>query len=382
MDLPQSKLFALTALGMSSILVGLLPGCFTKQSRTQWPLFLSCLLCFGGGVLLCTSLAHILPEAREAAAANYKKYTELIFCLGFFILYLMDEIVHYFYGEIAGHNHNHEDGHLPHIDEGSRLPERYQDNFTRRHSNEAAPLHRAFSSQGEREPLLRPERQLPFNPHFFRAKSDSALLCDDTPSQLCHVMHKEPCATSMPTTNFALLVALSIHSVLEGLVVGLERMPSKVLLLLGAVASHKLVVGFCLGVELASNEYVTFCKHFICIFVFSVSSVAGILIGMLIFNVPTDVTDIAIPILQALAGGTLLYVTVCEVLPRERARWHQKNLKKSAGVAQLLSVSVGFALMALLSNYLATDAQLHTRINIARSHNDFHRSDQHIKYRL
>ncbi|XP_048519088.1 uncharacterized protein LOC125505192 [Dendroctonus ponderosae] len=124
MDLPQSKLFALTALGMSSILVGLLPGCFTKQSRTQWPLFLSCLLCFGGGVLLCTSLAHILPEAREAAAANYKKYTELIFCLGFFILYLMDEIVHYFYGEIAGHNHNHEDGHLPHIDEGSRLPER------------------------------------------------------------------------------------------------------------------------------------------------------------------------------------------------------------------------------------------------------------------
>lgn len=62
----------------------------------------------------------------------------------------------------------------------------------------------------------------------FRAKSDSVLFCDEPPSQLCHVMHQEPCQASPPMTNVGLLVALSIHSLLEGLAVGLEGLPSKV----------------------------------------------------------------------------------------------------------------------------------------------------------
>lgn len=53
---------------------------------------------------------------------------------------------------------------------------------------------------------------------------------------------------------------------------------------------------------------------------------------------------------QSLAAGTLLYVTVSEVLPRERARWHER--KRGAGLAQFLSVAVGFALMYLSTKYL------------------------------
>lgn len=54
--------------------------------------------------------------------------------------------------------------------------------------------------------------------------------------------------------------------------------------------------------------------------------------------------------LQALAAGTLLYVTVSEVLPRERARWHER--KRGAGMAQFLAVTGGFAIMYLLTMYL------------------------------
>lgn len=354
MDSAQSKLLALVCLGVGSIFVGLLPACFTKQSRRQWPLLLSSLLCFGGGVLLATSLVHILPEVRESAKNDYKPYVEMFFCAGFFILYLMDEIVHFFYGEVGGHSHGYGQTH---VDEASGTP--VGCNLDTHHGRRHSPLPRnnygTYSSDtNERSALLREEQQPPYNPHFHRTPSNSGLFYDEPPSQLCHVSHQAPCESSIPTTNLGLLVALSIHSLLEGLVIGLEALPSKVLLLLGAVASHKLVVGFCLGVELASNTQ-AFCKHFICILVFSVSSVAGICLGMLISDIPSDFTDIVIPILQALAGGTLLYVTVSEVLPRERARWHQEHAKRSAGIIQFVCVATGFILMTIFSKFLADD---------------------------
>ncbi|XP_050293462.1 zinc transporter ZIP1-like [Anthonomus grandis grandis] len=347
MDLPQSKFVALVTLGVGSILVGLLPACFSRHSRNRWPLFLSSLLCFGGGVLLSTSLVHILPEVKESVKKEYKPYAELMFCAGFFILYIMDEIVHFFYGEAAGHSHHNgqQSNHHFAFEGNGNLP--------RRHS--AAPCKNYGATDRkcwETTSLVRGEKSFPYNPNVFRAQSDSVLFCDEAPSQLCHQMHQDTCEKSAPTASLGLLVALSIHSLLEGLVVGLEETPSKVMLLLGAIASHKLVVGFCLGVELTSNEFITFCKHLVCILVFAGSSVAGIVIGLFISRLPTEITNVSIPILQALAGGTLLYVTVCEILPRERARWHQQHPKREAGLIQLISVLAGFVTMTVLSKYL------------------------------
>jgi len=58
-----------------------------------------------------------------------------------------------------------------------------------------------------------------------------------------------------------------------------------------------------------------------------------------------------LPILQGLAGGTLLYVTVSEVLPREKTRWH-KSSRRFAGILQFLSVVIGFVVIFLLNNYM------------------------------
>lgn len=82
----------------------------------------------------------------------------------------------------------------------------------------------------ESDPLNPRTRQQPFNPTFYRAHSDSVLYQDDPPSQLCHVGHKEPCKAAPTASSLGLLVALSIHALLEGLVVGLEESPSKVLM--------------------------------------------------------------------------------------------------------------------------------------------------------
>lgn len=74
------------------------------------------------------------------------------------------------------------------------------------------------------------------------------------------------------------------------------------LLLLGAVASHKLVVGFCLGVELASNTGSSGCRHFISITIFSLGSVIGIITGMAITEIPKNILEILFPVLQVISN--------------------------------------------------------------------------------
>lgn len=108
------------------------------------------------------------------------------------------------------------------------------------------------------------------------------------------------------------------------------------------------MVGFCLGVELCNTPGSTFRNHFLAILVFSLGSVMGIGFGMGIIDVQDVADSSALQILQALAAGTLLYVTVCEVLPREKARWHNSSLKY-AGISQCIFVMIGFTLMTLLS---------------------------------
>ena len=57
------------------------------------------MLCFGAGVLLATAMLHILPEIREGMEEAQKSLgvswlAEVIFCAGFFLVYLVEEIVH------------------------------------------------------------------------------------------------------------------------------------------------------------------------------------------------------------------------------------------------------------------------------------------------
>ncbi|XP_050507607.1 zinc transporter ZIP3-like [Diabrotica virgifera virgifera] len=324
MNLVQAKVFSVLSIGVSSFLTGVFPNCFVNQGRSPWPLVLSSLLCFGGGVLLATSLVHILPEVKESLPDNFKKYAELFYCAGFFILYIIDEIIHYAYGNSE--------------DEAASLLHDHGHNNSRR------------NSYGTIRNETRASRQLSAQ-SFSRAQSDSALFNEQIADQLSINSQPEP-SSSTQTANIGLLVALSVHALLEGLVVGTEAEPTKVLLFLGAICSHKLVVSFCLGVKLASSSSISLQRQFSYILIFSGGSSVGILVGMAASTIHSSVTSYVIPILQALAGGTLLYVTLSEILPKERTKWHQQHEKQLAGIFQLISVAVGFTFMTFLIYYI------------------------------
>lgn len=210
MELTESKICAMISLGLSSMIVGLIPAWFSSYGRTRYPLILSSLLCIGAGVLLSTSLIHMLPEVRESLN-KHQEYAELLFCCGFFVLYLTDEIVH-FAKERSNHIHCTDCS-----DMFPRAVTVERRNFRNVHYG-------SIDNHSYNEYL---QRQRPYNPNFGKAWSENDLSHDPPPSQICHVSHQEPCDASR-VGNLGLLIALSLHSLLEGVAVGIETSANKV----------------------------------------------------------------------------------------------------------------------------------------------------------
>lgn len=178
MDISTARAISMLALGLGAFFTGMLPACFPEGTRQKHPLLISCLLCFGGGVLLSTSLIHMLPETRE----HLPEYAELTLCIGFFTVYLVDELSHLFYN-----NENHE--RRRQVGEQTRLLPRDHDGEMR-----------------EREGA----------------------------SELCHVSHTEPCNKNSSSV-VGLLSALFVHSVLEGLAIGLQESSTQVRLIIFSI---------------------------------------------------------------------------------------------------------------------------------------------------
>ncbi|XP_076629019.1 zinc/iron regulated transporter-related protein 88E [Colletes latitarsis] len=339
----QAKFASMIAIGVGSFVVGVAPACFVSRVRDlQQRLLLSCTLCFGGGVLLATAILHMLPETRE----SMPKHAELVFACGFLLLYLIDEIVHYFWGNDIEHTvesqrYDVRNGVTPsQVYSGSTrtvggvyAPEVNPKGFYQSSVSGFVPSNLKNSTYGA-------VQYAPNAPSF----SEEATF-------LCHGNHSEPCSDAK-TGLVGLLLALTMHSILEGLAIGLQKAMSEVLLLVGAVASHKFVVGFCLGLELAGANS-SLLRLVSAIFFFSAGSAVGIGIGMLTLRMDKKWTHIVLPVLQGLAGGTLLYVTVSEIFPRERARWHRSE-RRASGIFQFFSAAVGFLIIFLLNNYVGS----------------------------
>lgn len=182
MEVSTAKAISMLTLGLGSFITGMLPACVSETTRQRHPLFISCLLCFGAGVLLSTSLTHMLPEAREKTTLS-----ELMLCIGFFVVYFVDELVHLFYGTSNGHH--------------------YARNY----------------GSSEETGLLGSNRDLGSPDGEMRDRC-----CGETENpRMCHVSHTAPCNKSSSGV-IGLLCALFVHSFLEGLAIGLQENAAQV----------------------------------------------------------------------------------------------------------------------------------------------------------
>uniref|UniRef100_A0A4Y0BEB3 Zinc/iron transporter n=1 Tax=Anopheles funestus TaxID=62324 RepID=A0A4Y0BEB3_ANOFN len=341
----EAKLLAIVVLGFGSFLCGVLPIYISQRNRERYPGTLSFLLCFGAGVLLATAIVHMLPEIRESLG----EFAEIVFCGGFFLMYAIDELM--LFCGIGAHDHG-EQGALQQVRPYSVCEDSDAASTSSRRE-------RRYGANEETKSLLGQQANDPENIITHRSMESVAgfagnLSRRSSVSVQPQQQRSPTNAAEMQLTGvFGLLLALCMHSLLEGLAIGVQNSGPKVLLLLGAVSAHKFVVGFALGVELCTYNARQRCSHVLQVLTFSLGSVAGIGIGMGLDGLNETLTNLIMPILQGLAGGTLLYVTVSEVLPRERAKRFVHT--RGIGPIQFIAVALGFSLMSVLSLVLTDE---------------------------
>jgi zinc transporter ZupT len=113
-----------------------------------------------------------------------------------------------------------------------------------------------------------------------------------------------------------LLFALSIHSIFEGMAIGVSPNMTEVISTTAAVLAHKAFAGYALGSSMVASQMKESHILVLCL-VFGFCSIVGVFLGML-FQQLTDANDtVSNGVIQAMVSGTFLYVSIVEIGMKE-----------------------------------------------------------------
>nr|CAG4643530.1 EOG090X0EEU [Ilyocryptus agilis] len=242
--------------------------------KLRYQRVMSLLNCFAGGVFLGTCLLDLFPEVQDSLGDVISKLgivtsfpcAEFLVVIGLFLVLIVEQISL--------------DCKYP--------PTRLQ-------------------VMEEREPLLQDASA--------NAHEGSIVNYGSTSSNEPHDHHELPVNSSL--RSLLLLVALSLHSIFEGLAIGLQENVEEVLQIFAAVVLHKCVIAFGLSLNLVQSNLKTSVVVQLTL-VFCLAAPIGLGIGMGVMEVSNSLEAAVLSgILQGLACGTFLYVTFFEVLPHE-----------------------------------------------------------------
>ena len=208
-----SKVIAASLVFLMTAIFGYLPSCVSSKAPLKSPgdvdydkksrrnVVFAFLLNFGGGVLFANCFCHWLPEVRESFESfdidSNLPLPEVIVGLGFFMVSFLEEFIHHFV-------HPHQK------------------------KNDEVTIE--LSHQGNEEEF----------PEDHHPETEDGL-------------HDAKRTKSLLRTAFV-VAALSFHSVMAGLTLGLENESAGVWINFGAIAMHKFVIAFSVGVELVTSR--------------------------------------------------------------------------------------------------------------------------------
>lgn len=317
---------------------GILPMMLTKYFNWSDPnrdpranLLVSSLLSFGGGALLATTIMHLLPEIDEIIKSLQHEgalpeldfsLTNLLMAVGFFIIYMVEELVHAY------------------LRKHQKDRQKAQEAFVRGHSARESLKDAALRHDREKKTvkdgiITVSTADLIDNEHIDHSHQHAGHNHSHEHHHHSHIPVIDSNDLIVSSIRGLLIVlALSVHELFEGLAVGLEHEPGNVYYMFASVAAHKIVIAFCIGVELMVHKTQNWLV-IVYVFVYAIVSPLGIGIGMWVSNgVDNNGFAVTAVILQGLASGTLLYVIFFEILAKHKE-----------GIVQYLAVVVGFFIM-------------------------------------
>eukprot|EP00531_Pseudo-nitzschia_arenysensis_P015856 CAMPEP_0116137854 /NCGR_PEP_ID=MMETSP0329-20121206/12463_1 /TAXON_ID=697910 /ORGANISM="Pseudo-nitzschia arenysensis, Strain B593" /LENGTH=371 /DNA_ID=CAMNT_0003632783 /DNA_START=35 /DNA_END=1150 /DNA_ORIENTATION=+ len=278
------------------------------------------------GVLLSAGIVHQLPDAIEKFESSYLDgdfpIAPFIAGLTFCLFLILEEYIHTHFDnnplvlahegfELEHHDHHH------------------HENDEHKHRDEHKHKHKHNEHAREDEPLLRLSSTISAISGRRRKRSGSDL---SWASQLsCTIEHEsarggthrhdlEHVAEHIHGSLLAsviLLLALSIHSIFDGLAIGISSNAKELISTTAAVLAHKGFAGYALGSSMVASE-----MHerdfFALILVFSVCTPVGIILGT-IFSRLGDSDDpdgwkiVGTGLINAVVAGTFLYIAIVEI---------------------------------------------------------------------
>lgn len=376
-DIVMAKAIAILVLFCATTVCGAIPFILNRyfkgddntnknaSDNARSAIIVKCLLYFGGGVLLCTTFLHLLPEVREAVESlqecgTFPKLTfplvEVLMCAGFFLMFLIEELIHAFIHRNSNvlsedtmafersRSIRHSYIMRSQKDENGSASDEFQnskpissqdvyssdmENQKHQHNNHQRTIPAGFNEQDHS------------NAVSHHSHSHSHLYGDNHGHSHHHNHHSHLPNKNNSDNNIIasslrgllIVLALSVHELFEGLAIGLEGSASNVWFMFAAVSAHKLVLAFCVGVELIVARTKVFLSGLF-VFTFAIVSPIGIGMGMVVSSHSNTATSIPSAILQGLACGTLLYVVFFEILSKERS-----------GLLGYLAIILGFGVM-------------------------------------
>ena len=170
-------------------------------------------------------------------------------------------------------------------------------------------------------------------PHSEMKHSHSFDMLDLTPEQS---------SESKRETNvnmYILALLLSVHSIIEGIALGIESHWEDTTKILIAIVSHKFFAAFALGVNLVKNKADSM-KMTKMVVLFSSMTPFGILLGLTtLYTSPSSLLSVLI---QAISSGTFIYIALVEVIVEEFQNHSNATMKFTL-------LSLGVLSMSLLS---------------------------------
>ncbi|XP_063769910.1 zinc transporter ZIP2 [Pseudophryne corroboree] len=296
------KVGCLVGLLFLTLICGLAPAFisfYMKKSITgTFELILCLISAFAAGIFLGACLLHVVADflsniATELSYINYPM-GELILSLGFFFVLLIERIVL----QVSKRSQN-----ISH--DGIPLPATQMSTDANQNVKGEIPS----------ELQLPPE-----DPHNHVH-----------PNMYSHSSFR----------SLILFFSLSIHSVFEGLAIGLQSSYSSALQIAIAVLIHKGIIVFSLSLKLIQSMTRPVWL-IIYIVIFTLMSPVGITIGIIVTLNQTSIVSLAQVILEGISSGTFVYVTFLEILPQELNSEERPLLK-------VFFIIIGFTVMAVVA---------------------------------
>ncbi|KAG8191032.1 hypothetical protein JTE90_029475 [Oedothorax gibbosus] len=177
--------------------------------------------------------------------------------------------------------------------------------------------------------------------------TDEELNTDDCSTHVLHG-HSHISLLSHRGDNFSfvlLFIATGLHSLFEGITLGLQSNTSKAVHLFVAIIIHECLVSLALGISSTKMQY-SFSSYLKFAFFFSAVIPVGVVIGIVVQHAPGIGGEIVSAILQSLSAGVFLHVSFQDFLPREFSNQQDR-------ITKVCFVTLGFVVIAILTFVLS-----------------------------